>query len=147
MKKVLNRRKHYIYLSIIIVLLSISLVCSACSKNTVVSIGQEFSLNIGQTADLEGDDFSIKFFEVIQDSRCAIGTTCIWAGEVIFVIEITHNGLEEQMTLTQPGLEDWPSRYFYKQFYEITYNITPYPELNNPILKDDYNLELIINTI
>ena len=146
MKKVLNRRKHYIYLSIVIMLLSISLVISACSKNTV-SIGQEFSLSIGQTADLAEDDFSIRFLEVIQDSRCAIGATCIWAGEVVFVIEIAHEGLEEQITLTQPGLEDWPSRYFYKQFYEITYNITPYPELNSPIHEDDYNLELIINPI
>ena len=132
MKKVMHRRIWYIYLLVVVILLSISLFASACSQNTV-NIGQEFSLNIGQSVDLEEDDLNIKFLEVIQDSRCAIGAICIWAGEVTFVIEITYEGSTEQITLTQPGLNDWPSKYLYEQLYEIIYNIQPYPELNKQI--------------
>ena len=146
MKKVIQRRTYYIYLLVVVALLSIPLVTSACSQNTV-NIGQEFSLNIGQATDLEEDDLRIKFLEVIQDSRCAIGTTCIWAGEVTFVVEITYEGSTEQITLTQPGLNDWPSKYLYKQLYEITYNVKPYPELDKQISEDDYRLELIINPV
>ena len=144
MKKAIHGRIYYIYLSVVVILLAISLITSACSQNTV-NIGQKFSLNIGQTADLEEDAFNIKILEVIQDSRCATGATCIWAGEVTFVIEITYKGLTEQTTLTQPGLDDWPSEYIYKQLYEIAYNITPYPELNKQITDDEYGLELIID--
>ena len=146
MKKFMHRRIRFIFLLVVVMLLSVSLVTSACSQNTV-NMGQEFSLNIGQTADLKEDDLRIKFLGVIQDSRCAIGATCIWAGEVIFAIEITYEGSTEQITLTQPGLNDWPSKYIYKQSYEITYNVTPYPELNKQISEDDYRLEVIINPV
>ena len=146
MKKVIQRRTYYIYLLVVVLLLSIPFVISACSQNAV-NIGEEFSLNIGQAAELEEDDLQIRFLEVIQDSRCATGATCIWAGEVTFVVEITYEGSTEQITLTQPGLNDWPSKYLYKQLYEITYNVKPYPELNKQISEDDYRLELIINPV
>ena len=143
MKKVIHRRIHYVYLLVVVLLLSASLVASACSQNKV-NIGQEFSLYAGQSSEIKGEELHIKFLEVLQDSRCAIGATCIWAGEVTFVIEITYEGSTEQITLTQPGLNAWPSKYLYKQIYEITYNVEPYPELDKQISDDDYRLQVII---
>jgi hypothetical protein len=145
-KILIHRRILHVCLLVIALLLSISIFTIACSRNTV-NIGEEFSLNIGQTVDLEEDDLNIKFLEVTQDNRCATGATCIWAGEVIFTVAITYEGSTEQITLTQPGLNDWPSKHIYKQLYEIAYNITPYPELNKQISGDDYSLIVIINRV
>lgn len=41
---------------------------------------------------LEFGDYSIKFKEVISDSRCPRGVTCVWAGEVKVLVEFYEDG-------------------------------------------------------
>lgn len=43
-------------------------------------IDKEFSLGIGQTANIEGEKLVIKFKAVLEDSRCPINVVCVWAG-------------------------------------------------------------------
>ncbi|AFL80773.1 hypothetical protein Aeqsu_1280 [Aequorivita sublithincola DSM 14238] len=43
---------------------------------------------------------SIKFLEVLEDSRCPTGVTCIWAGRARVKVEITSEGKTEEKTLT-----------------------------------------------
>jgi len=45
---------------------------------------------IGNAIVLKG--VSIKFLEVVEDSRCPEGVECIWAGRVIVKAEVTANG-------------------------------------------------------
>lgn len=43
-------------------------------------IDKEFSLGIGQTASIEGENLIIKFKAVLEDSRCPVNVVCVWAG-------------------------------------------------------------------
>lgn len=52
----------------------------------------------GKTIILKG--VSIKFLEVVEDSRCPTGVNCIWAGRAIVKVEVTHNNEKEEKTLT-----------------------------------------------
>jgi heat shock protein HslJ len=129
---------------ILVVLVLIPNVVSGCT-NKAISLGQEFTLKVGETAELKDEDFSIKFIEVTQDSRCATGATCVWAGEVEIVVEITDETSTEKVNLVQPGLTDWPSQYIHKQDLAITYNVKPYPELDKEVSLDEYTLEITID--
>src|SRR5690606_39790357 len=52
----------------------------------------------GETIVIKG--VSIKFLEVIEDSRCPTHVTCIWAGRAIVKVEVIANGKKEEKILT-----------------------------------------------
>ncbi len=52
----------------------------------------------GETVKLK--DVSIKFLEVVEDSRCPTGVECIWAGRAIVKVQVTFNGNKEEKMLT-----------------------------------------------
>jgi hypothetical protein len=109
-----------------------------------VSLGQEFSLAVGQGALITEEGLKIKFVEVVEDSRCPRDVTCVWEGKVDVTIELTDGGSSYQLTLSQPGLSDQYSSETYKG-YEFGFNVTPYPEAGRQISPDEYRLSLIIN--
>ena len=109
-----------------------------------VDLGQEFTLSIGQSALIQGENLNIKFLEVTSDSRCPRDVTCIWAGEASCLIEVTKGSLEPyKLVLTQPGLTDQSAMQDFDG-YEIMFRVDPYPAANNQITKDEYRLVLIV---
>ena len=106
--------------------------------------GQEFSLSIGQSAVISGENFLIKFKEIVEDSRCPEGATCIWEGRVSAIVEITDNGSPYQMVLTQSGLTDEYAEETYKE-YRLTFKVEPYPEVGAEIASADYRLLLTVS--
>jgi len=109
-----------------------------------VRLGEEFSLAVGQSASITGEDLTIKFVEVIGDSRCPKDATCVWQGEVTVAIEITAGDSQYPMTLTQPGLTDEYSMDTYNE-YEFAFTVQPYPEVEKLISVDDYELLIIVS--
>jgi hypothetical protein len=135
-------RKYKLWVWIVILML---LILSGCNKpaGNEVSLGQEFTLSVGQSVMVAGENLSIKFIDVTSDSRCPKGATCIWEGEVSALIEITSSGSTYRKVLTQPGSSSSTKTSFTN--YEIMFDIQPYPELNKEIDRKDYRLELVIN--
>lgn len=139
-------RKYSLYL---LASLAIFLLLSGCAgsvdKNKA-RLGEEFSLHIGQSVVITGEDLDIKFVEVSEDSRCPKDVTCIWEGRVTAVVEISTDGSSQQLELTQPGLTDAPAREIHKG-YELTYRVEPYPEnAEVELTADEYRLLLIVSS-
>jgi hypothetical protein len=99
---------------------------------------------MGQRALIAGEHLGIKFEEVTEDSRCPRGVTCIWAGRVTCVVEITHDESSYRMALTEPGLSDEYSRESYEE-YGLAFHVTPYPEEGKKIPPDEYSLRLTVS--
>jgi len=116
---------------------------SACN-NDVVSLGQEFSLQVGESATLRGEELQIRCVEITEDSRCPRGVTCIWEGRVICLVEITKGESLYSVVLTEPGLTNFPPEQPFKE-YQITHHVEPYPEAGIDIAEDEYKLELKIS--
>jgi hypothetical protein len=57
------------------------------------------SAGIGETADL-GEGLRVRPLEVIEDSRCPLDVTCVWAGRVRLRASIS--GAEHELTLGEP---------------------------------------------
>ncbi len=131
----------YLLASVAIVLL---LGSCADTGEVKANLGQEFSLSIGQSALIAGENLQIRFEEVAEDSRCAKNVNCIWAGRVSCVVEITDNGSSYRIVLTQPGMTDQYATETYKE-YQLTFNVEPYPEEGKEIAADEYRLLLIVS--
>jgi len=122
---------------------------AACAPEVdakTVSLGDSFSLAVGQSASIDGEDLAIKFVDVTADSRCPLGVECIWQGEVACLVEITHSGTGREEVLTYPGLTQEPSK---AQFgsYQFTFSVGPYPEAGEEIEKSEYRLNLLVTKV
>jgi hypothetical protein len=118
--------------------------CTGGSSDIEASLGEEFTLSIGQSALITGEDLEIEFEDVIEDSRCPRDVTCIWAGRVSCIVTITDNDFSYRMVLTEPGLTDHYTRETYEE-YHLAFHVEPYPEAGKNISKDDYRLLLIVS--
>jgi len=117
--------------------------CNSQISEITANLGQEVELKIGQSISIEEEQIKVKFVEIVTDSRCPDGATCIWQGEVTCIVEITYFESMYLKTLTQPGLTQEPSRDVFKE-YSIAFNIQPYPELGKEIKTNEYRLQLVI---
>jgi hypothetical protein len=108
-----------------------------------VSLGESFSLAVGQSASIDGEDLAIEFIDVVADSRCPSDVVCIWQGEAACLVEIAYSGTGPQIVLTYPGLTQEPSE---TQFgpYLFTFGVEPYPEEGKEIEKSEYRLNLVV---
>ena len=131
------------FLIISITLSTISLVVAGCSSNAV-SLGQEFSLRIGESASIRGEELQVRFLEVTEDSRCPRGATCIWEGRVSCLVEITYSESLESVLLTEPGSSDFPPEQSFHE-YRLAYHIEPYPQAGAEIAEEEYQLHLKIS--
>jgi len=128
--------------------LAIALAVSSCRglDRSQVRLNDEFSLSLGQRAFVEGENLEVKFEEVVEDSRCPRGVTCVWVGRVTCVIELTHAGSSYQIVLTEPGLTDEYSKESYEG-YELAFHVTPYPQNGKKIERNEYRLHLVISKL
>ncbi|OGO19633.1 MAG: hypothetical protein A2Z15_06445 [Chloroflexi bacterium RBG_16_50_11] len=131
---------------IIIGLITVSLILVAagisCSIDKITaSLGQEFTLPVGQTAVIDSEDLTLKFVEVTADSRCAKGVVCVWAGEAKCRVQINYKGALADMDLTQPG-GDVAQDYFIQ--FKFSFKLEPYPESGKQIAGSDYKLVMTV---
>jgi hypothetical protein len=128
--------------------LCVVLAASSCSWSADVQVllDEELCLSIGQHAFVTGEDLAVTFKEVTEDSRCPSDVICVWAGRVSCVVELTHAGSSERMTLTEPGLTSEYTAEVYEE-YKLAFHVAPYPEAGKEIADDAYRLHLIISKL
>ncbi len=137
--------KSILLLSSLLILIA-SVGCRSSEGIIQASIDNEFSLAVGQIAELKSEGITLQFEGIQEDSRCPKGATCFWQGRVRSILNISDNGLSSQIVLTDQGLTDQNGKDSYKQ-YKFISRVEPYPELGKNILKDDYRLFLTVKKI
>jgi hypothetical protein len=94
------------------------------------------SVQLHKEKSIRGAGFKIKFVEMVEDSRCPTGTTCIWAGNAKVKIEVRggRGGRKtfELNSATQPTVVNYSG-------YDIKLSgLTPKPAVNVRIDPDKY---------
>ncbi len=85
---------------------------------------------------------SIKFKEVVSDSRCPKEVTCIWAGEAKVRVEFFKNG-ESLGEKVINGNKFSLNGIFQNEFEgSLNFTLSPYPQVNNRTQPSEYTLEL-----
>lgn len=121
------------------------LLAVSCSPADVAArLGEELRLKVGQTAILSGESLEVSFLDVLEDSRCPRGVTCVWEGRVRASMAITIHGETAMLELVQPGLTDAPSVQQHGG-YSFTFSVDPYPEAaGEEIAVTDYAIHLTV---
>ena len=136
--------KYALYSIAILAIIFTTFGCGSGSSKIQARLNEEFVLSVGQRASLAGEDLEIKFKNVTEDSRCPSDVTCIWAGRVTCMVELTQAGSSYNMTLTEHGLtNEYPKETY--EGYQLSFHVTPYPETGKEIDKDAYQLHLIVS--
>lgn len=133
----------FIYILGFIIFLSLLTLagCSGQSEELNASLGQTVNLAPGQTVSITGESLEIKFIEVTNDSRCPTGVNCPWEGAVTCATEIEYQGSTYQVTLNHQGSGAGTADF---NNCVITFEVSPYPEANKQINKEDYRLQLSV---
>jgi len=127
-----------------LLLLTVTLSCTAASTSDIAaSLGQQFTLPVGQKAAFEGEELTIKFVEVIADSRCPTGVQCVWAGEAQCRMTFTLAGSPAEMVIVQPGGDVESTDYFI--MYKVVFKLEPYPQEGQQIAASDYRLVMTVS--
>ncbi len=84
---------------------------------------------------------SIRFLELVEDSRCPTDVNCIWAGNAKIKIRVSKNGRSHELTLNTNG----PNQAVPVEGYSITLvGLTPAPRSNIRINRNGYVATLSI---
>lgn len=137
-----KRIRFWFLLSILPVILTTFAGCAGNAAIVKAGIGETFVLGIGQTARITDEEMEITFKEIIGDSRCPTGVTCIWAGVASALVTIVYKNDTYTLALNQPGLTTPVTEVFFD--YTLTYDIGPYPTAGEEITKKDYRLTVTV---
>ena len=137
--------RKYLKLTILLVLAVILVNVGGCSKNqatVTVGLGENFTIGIGKSARITGEDMVITFDEVIGDSRCPQNVTCVWAGVASMRVTIIRQDVNYSMALNQSGLAEQSQADFID--YTLTYSLNPYPIAGKEISSKEYRLTMTV---
>jgi len=132
-------RHSLIFIAMVLVALT------GCSGNKVAvtaGLGEIFTIGVGKSAQITGEDMTVTFNGVIGDSRCPQNVTCVWEGVASSNITIVYQDREYTVVLSSPGLTDQARETFID--YTLTYSLNPYPREGEEISPKDYRLTLAI---
>ncbi len=125
-------------LALLILFSSFAIGQSNDAKPPVIAV----KVPLGKSIVLKG--VSIKFIEVLEDSRCPTDVTCIWAGRAIVRVEVTVNGQTNEKTLTFGAVtaEERKNTNIYSsgEFAINGLTLNPYPSVENSSEDTEYVL-------
>src|SRR5262245_35822050 len=64
-------------------------VCTA-PTDAAPELGTTFNVRFGERATIVSEGLTLKFDQVLGDSRCPVDVVCVWAGEARIVVHATH---------------------------------------------------------
>jgi len=108
------------------------------------TLDQIFQLKISETAVFNDHDISVQAERVVEDNRCPVNATCITAGWVTVLFNVTIDGTEHvlQVTLDPNKPQDAEVEAGGYIFRLVTVN--PYPQDSNEIDQEDYSFSLVV---
>jgi len=106
-------------------------------------------VKIAQKKCLKKSGYQIVLKEVVSDSRCPEGVTCIWAGEASAIVSVYKDSKlveDNTMVFSMKNIEEnkqWLSKYLpVKQRKIKTVGVFPYPKQGVVVNKKDYYLKI-----
>jgi len=99
---------------------------------------------------LKFNDVELKFVDVIQDSRCPKNVNCIWAGEIVVLVDVFENDIkteQKKLTLSPTShLQNLIGNLFSSETLNISgFNVLPYPVSGTKTKREDYYIQLDIS--
>jgi hypothetical protein len=93
------------------------------------------------------EEYSFKIKEIISDSRCPEGVSCIWAGEVELVLSIYKEGVFYKDEMVTLNFKNFPENKFLLEKYTLnkkikSIEVLPIKKQGVEISLEDYSLKI-----
>ena len=105
-------------------------------------LGEEFELAVHQTAQISAEKISVTFQEVLEDSRCPVDVTCIWAGLAEVSLRVAVSGNEKELSLSNSPPEN--SAVFENYTFRLI-RVRPAPRANQNIDSSAYFVTVMVD--
>jgi hypothetical protein len=126
--------------TILSVLLALTVGFASCGANRTTGetapLGQTIKLKVKQAVEVREAAIRVSFDEVVDDSRCPEGVTCVWAGNGKIKLTVMRTGSEARVIELNTNLKP---RVVSFEGYEIKLEqLDPYPRVNGKTPPDSY---------
>lgn len=119
---------------------------SSCASAPVVTVsqqGRQIVLSAGKSQRIPETDLTVLFDVVVEDSRCPVGTSCVWAGDATVRIRIDSVN-SKPTTYTLHTNERFEREVTHGDVRVRLSSLTPEPTADGPPRSEDYRVTLII---
>lgn len=139
-----NLIKRYFLLKLALIITAFFLFAMpASAQEEIEEIEYYAKTYVGEAFNFEGK--SIRFKEVVSDSRCPSDVTCVWAGEAKILIEIFKNEqLVGEEIISTRSQNFSLSKFFQGDFSLHAIALSPYPKTSRKVKASDYHLQFKI---
>jgi hypothetical protein len=107
------------------------------------SLGKEFTVRVGQTVTIAGEQLSLTFTRVTEDSRCPSGVVCVWEGNAQIAVTVSKSA-NEPVTLLLNTNPSFPTTATYLDYTVTLVELKPYPRSTRPIPESRYRADLLV---
>ena len=97
---------------------------------------QQQKVQIHKQKRFSRSNLTVKFVSLVEDSRCPIGTNCIWAGNAKIKIEVSNRGRNKETFEVNTNLG--PKGATYDGYQIELVDLTPVPRENIRINRNGY---------
>lgn len=109
-----------------------------------VALDEDFTLELGETAGIEGTDLSVTFGHVLDDSRCPPEAYCFWVGNAMVALEVSGDGTEGEIVRLCTELSICPDSIRVGSSYRV-HLVSVQPESRPPTALD-YSVTLRVRS-
>jgi hypothetical protein len=107
-----------------------------------VRIDQTFTLGLGATAKVVEANLLVTFVDVVEDSRCPVDVTCVWAGNLKVLVKLQEVGRTAQQVELNSTSD--PRQVFFGDYRVDFMGAQPPKRSSQEIRKQDYILSLMV---
>ncbi len=111
------------------------------------TLGQEFTLGGGQEAVFDGGDLSVRFSELLEDSRCPTEVECFWTGQarIALVVQAVGRPAATAYFNTNPAPGENQQSVRAGDVNVELRSLEPYPRTpDDPLAFEDYQATLVV---
>lgn len=129
--------KHLLLLPVLVLLAS----CDPVNGPKDVDLGEVFELKVSQTANLRGQNLSVTFDKVPEDSRCPVNVDCIWMGNARVALSLK---LDDQAGNLELNTNLEPKQAPFLDYNVRLVDLKPLPVYEKPVSQDQYVAVLVV---
>jgi len=110
------------------------------TETVVAEPGAAAPIGIEETAHLPDSRLLARFVRVVEDSRCPVGVTCVWAGRALVELEVSIENSEAPSHLVTLEVGGDPVEVSGAWIAAVA--LVPAPRVDPPISAEEYRLSL-----
>ena len=107
-----------------------------------VHVGNEFTVKPGTVISISGEQLTVHFGTVSENTRCPTDVRCVWSGHAKVGIRLAKSGLTEQAIELNTHLQ--PQEDDYLSYHIRLIALDPQPPSNGVIDLSDYKTTLLV---